>query len=53
MKFATSLFVSLPRGLKHFLGRDYQQTLEMQKLLRNEIGSFDAILLFWKGTETR
>jgi len=35
------------------LGRDYKQSLDMQRLLKKDIGSFDAILLLFKGTDTR
>jgi hypothetical protein len=34
-------------------GRDYKHTLEMQKLLKNELKSFDVILLLTKGDDTR
>ena len=36
-----------------FAGRDYQQILEMQKKLKNEIKSFDVILLLFNGQLTR
>ncbi len=35
------------------LGRDYKHSLEMQKLLKNEIGSIDVFLLLFSGAATR
>ena len=34
-------------------GRDYQHSLAMQKLLKNEIGSIDVFLLLFSGAATR
>jgi hypothetical protein len=35
------------------LGRDYQHSLAMQKLLKNDIGSIDVFLLLFSGAATR
>ena len=37
----------------YFAGRDYKHSLEMQKLLKNEIGSIDVFLILLNGAETR
>jgi len=37
----------------NFIGRDYKHSLEMQKLLKNEIGSVDVFLLLFSGASTR
>ena len=37
----------------YFTGRDYKHSLEMQKLLKNEIGSIDVFLILFSGAEPR
>jgi hypothetical protein len=40
--------------MQHFnSGRDYEHSLAMQKLLKNEIGSIDVFLLLFSGAATR
>jgi hypothetical protein len=36
-----------------YTGRDYKHTLEMQKILKDELKSFDLILILVKGGQTR
>ena len=37
----------------NFKGRDYKHSLEMQKILRNQIGSIEVFLLLFNGGEPR
>ncbi len=39
--------------LTAFLGRDYKHSIEMQKIIKNELKSFDVILLLFNGKATR
>ena len=41
------------KGAADSLGRDYEHAIKMAKVLKSQLGSFDVILLMFKGTDRR